>query len=269
MKKALSAFFVLGLVLLFTNTAGAVAPSGSGSQEIRDVSDFTVRMWCGGGDPTVQDNAYPSQNLIFGVAATQAPFAQQPFSPTYTDATYACGAVDEVEILSAAGYTGRVQAVVKYSLAGVTLANFTSASLALSVNDYHRTTTSIATAMAVGVYDMQAAQKAIGTVDTTLGTIYPRGTLLDTINVSFTPGQTFTVDVTAAVRSDLTAGRSFSGFILYAQNAREGLEEVAFADPTLTINAIPTLTEWGMLVFAILLIGFALWYMRRRNRISV
>ncbi len=264
MAKVLRAVLVLSLLLLFTNTAGAATPSDSGSQEIRGSGTFTVGMWCGGGSTT--STAYPSQNLMFGVAATKAPFAQQNFSPTYTDATYGCGTVDALSIYNTQDYEGRVQAVVKYSLVGVTAATLQSATLSLNVTDYHRTA-NIATSMAVGVYDMQAAQKANGTVDTTVGTIYSRGTQLDAINVSFTPGQTFSVDVTDAVRSDLEAGRSFSGFILYAQNVRDGLEEVSFADPTLTINAnaIPTMTEWGMIIFVLLLAGFSLWFMKRRR----
>lgn len=266
MTKALRAFFVLGLVLLFTNTAGAATPSGSGSQEHKGSTAFTVDMWDNGSGPTTHNN-YPSSALIFGVAATKAPFDRTPFLPayTYSDTIYGNGTVDELGI-NTSGYSGWVQAVVKYSLAGVTTATFQSATLSLNVTDYHRTT-NIVTNMAVGVYDMQAAQKANGTVDTTLGTIYPRGTQIDAVNVSFTPGQTFAVDVTDAVRSDLEAGRSFSGFILYAQNVRDGLEEVSFADPTLTINAnaIPTMTEWGMIIFVLLLAGFSLWFMKRRR----
>ncbi len=265
MTKVLKAVFVSSLLLLFTNTAGAANPSGSGCQEIRDVSAFTVDMWCGGVGPTTR-NTYPAQNLTFGVGATQAPFARTNFDPAYTDATYGCGVVDELQ-MNTAGYTGRVQAVVKYSLAGVSLASFQSAFLTITVTDYHRTT-NIVTNMDVGVYDLQAAQKANGNVDTTVGTIYPRGTLLDTISVSFAPGDTFNVDVTNAVRSDLQAGRSFSGFILYAPTVRTGLEEATFADPVLAINAnaIPTMTEWGMVVFALLLAGLAVWFMKKRRR---
>ena len=266
MTKVLRVLFVLSLLLLFANNAGAVAPSGSGSQQIRGSGGFTVGMWCGVTSTT--SSAYPSENLTFGVGATKAPFVQQNFSPAYIDATYGCGTVDALRIYNTQNYEGRVQAVVKFSLVGVSLATFNSATLLFNVTDYHRTA-GIGTNMAVRVYDMAAAQKAVGTVDTTVGTIYPTtGTLLDTISVSFTSGQTFSVDVTAAVRSDLEAGRSFSGFILYPQNLREGLEEASFSEPVLSINAIPTMTEWGMIAFALLLVAFAVWYMRKRKSVS-
>jgi hypothetical protein len=265
MTKVLRSFFVLSLLLFFTNTAGAAAPSGSGSQEIRGTNAFSVDMWCGGAGPTTRTD-YPGQQLAFGVGAVQSSFNRTGFSLTYTDATYACGSVDEIQITSRLGYTGRVQAVVKFSLAGLTAATFQGATLNLRVTDYHKTD-NIVTNMAVGVYDLQAAQKANGAVDTTLGTIYPLGTPINVLSVPFAVGGIFTVDVTDAVRSDLQAGRNFSGFILYAQNVRLGLEEFSF-DPTITFNAIPTMTEWGMIIFALLLAGFALWFMKKRRPVS-
>ncbi|MCP4579064.1 MAG: hypothetical protein GY846_22555 [Deltaproteobacteria bacterium] len=247
MNKVLRSIFVLSLLLFFANTAEAVTPSGSGSQEIRQSKTFIVNMWDNTVGPKTDTN-YPSSNLIFGVAATRAPFARTSFLPayTYSDATYGNGTVDELQITPDGGatYEGRVQAVVKYSLAGVSLANFQSATLTLTVTDF-RKTGNITTDMAVGVYDMQAAQKTNGTVVITLGTIYPTGTLLDTINVSYTPGETFNVDVTSAVRSDLEAGRSFSGFILYAQNVREGLED--FGDsPQVARSRLLQINRFGL-----------------------
>lgn len=263
MAKVLRALLVVGLVLLLTNSVGATTLSGRGAQEIRAAAAFTVDMWCLGAGPTTR-NTYPSQQLTFGAAATSAPFARTNFFPAYTDATYGCGQVDELQI-NTAGYTGRVQAVVKYDLSGsgATAANIQGASLTFDVSDFHRTT-NIATDMAIGVYDMQAAQKANGNVNT--NTIYPLGTQIDVINVSFTAGQSFTVDVTDAVKADLQAGRTISGFILYPENTRTGLEEVSFTDPVLAINPIPTMTEWGMIVFALLLVGFALWTVKRRRK---
>ena len=270
MVRNIGVFCVLCLLLLFVSNAGGATLSrvGSGTQE-DSPAGFRVSMWCSGAGPTVR-TTIPNSQLIFGVVVSQAPFARQAFSPAYNDATYGCGSIDELQIELTGGAIppARDQAVIKFNPAGggATAASFVSATLTgLRVSDYHRTA-GIVTNMAVGVYDLQAAQKNVGTVDETV--VYPLGTLMSALSVASTVGATYSVDVSAAVLADLQAGR-FSGFILYPETPRSGLEEISFDYPTLvvaTVAPIPTVNEWGMIIIGILLAFLAVWQMRRMGR---
>ncbi|PXF56989.1 MAG: hypothetical protein C4B58_11340 [Deltaproteobacteria bacterium] len=157
-------------------------------------------------------------------------------------------------------------------LAGVTPANFVSASLGgLEVSGYGGYYSPVypGDAMTVNLYDMEDITEdgsiTAADYDSVNGPAIT--TLFNAIPAADTSYDN--IDVTSELSNDLFGAGvgNWSGFVLISPDADQqwiSFEETA---PTLTINLaaanVPTLTEWGTIIFAIFLAGISIRQLRR------